>query len=315
MNFYKHHIGDYAAATAHLSFVEDAAYSRLLRIYYRDEGPLPADLKAVQRLAGARTRDEKAAVETVLEEFFSLAGDGWHSKRCDEEIAEQRDHAEERDERKAHETERKRRYRKRRSELFEALRAQGLVPAFDTPIEELEALASRVPETSCPTGQVQGRPENGTAIQKPEARSTTPESTERTEESQSARALNEPPTPIDPTAAGRACLAMRRAGLMQTNPSHPSLLAAIAEGATDADFEHTAREAADSGKGFAWAIATVRGRLADAKTGASSHAAPRNGARLSAADRVLANVRAAQRRDQQQGGDDPIDGEALRIAR
>lgn len=127
----------------------------------------------------------------------------------------------------------------------------------------------------------------------------------------------EPPTPIDPTAAGRACLAMRRAGVMQTNPSHPSLLAALAEGASDADFENTAREALGHSppKGFAWVIATVRGRLADAKSGATSHAAPRNGARLSAADRVLANVRAAQRRDQQQGGDDPIDGEALRIAR
>lgn len=87
MNFYKHHIGDYAAATAHLSILEDGAYSRLLRIYYRDESPLPVDLKAVQRLAGARSKDEREAVGVVLEEFFTLEGDGWHSKRADEEIA------------------------------------------------------------------------------------------------------------------------------------------------------------------------------------------------------------------------------------
>lgn len=87
VNFYKHHIGDYAAATAHLSFVEDAAYSRLLRIYYRDERALPIEPKAVQRLAGARSKDEREAVQTVLIEFFVLADDGWHSKRCDEEIA------------------------------------------------------------------------------------------------------------------------------------------------------------------------------------------------------------------------------------
>ena len=31
MNYYEHHIGDYAEATAHLTFVEDAAYSRLIR--------------------------------------------------------------------------------------------------------------------------------------------------------------------------------------------------------------------------------------------------------------------------------------------
>lgn len=87
MNFYKHHIGDYAQATAHLSFVEDAAYSRLLRKYYAEEKPLPADLKAVQRLVGARTREEREAVETVLGEFFDLQADGWHNKRADAELA------------------------------------------------------------------------------------------------------------------------------------------------------------------------------------------------------------------------------------
>lgn len=94
MNFYKHHIGDYAAATAHLSIVEDGAYSRLIRIYYRDEGPLPAELKAVQRLVSARSRDEREAVQTVLEEFFELREDGWHQARCDEELVRWRAQAE-----------------------------------------------------------------------------------------------------------------------------------------------------------------------------------------------------------------------------
>lgn len=87
MNYYEHHIGDYAEATAHLSFVEDAAYSRCIRKYYACEGPLPGDVKAVQRLVGARTRDERTAVDTVLREFFTLLDDGWHNARCDEEIA------------------------------------------------------------------------------------------------------------------------------------------------------------------------------------------------------------------------------------
>ena len=86
MNFYKHHIGDYDQATRHLSFVEDAAYCRLIRKYYADEGPLPKDLKKVQKLIAARTKEEKSAVETVLEEFFTLEEDGWHQKRCDEEL-------------------------------------------------------------------------------------------------------------------------------------------------------------------------------------------------------------------------------------
>lgn len=86
MNFYKHHIGDYAQATAHLSFIEDAAYSRLIRKYYAEEKPLPPEVKAVQRLVGARTKEEKQAVSDVLVEFFELQEDGWHSKRCDAEI-------------------------------------------------------------------------------------------------------------------------------------------------------------------------------------------------------------------------------------
>jgi uncharacterized protein YdaU (DUF1376 family) len=87
MNFYKHHIGDYDQATRHLSFVEDAAYCRLMRKCYAEEKPLPADLRQVQRLIGARTREERDAVSSVLAEFFVLESDGWRNKRCDEEIS------------------------------------------------------------------------------------------------------------------------------------------------------------------------------------------------------------------------------------
>jgi uncharacterized protein YdaU (DUF1376 family) len=91
MNYYEHHLGDYAQATAHLSFLEDAAYSRLIRKYYAQEKPLPADIPAVQRLVGARIKEEREAVEIVLREFFVLLDDGWHNRRCDEEIARYHD--------------------------------------------------------------------------------------------------------------------------------------------------------------------------------------------------------------------------------
>jgi uncharacterized protein YdaU (DUF1376 family) len=91
MNYYEHHIGDYAQATAHLTFVEDAAYSRLIRKYYAEEKPLPADLSTVQRLVGARTKEEKSAVDSVLKEFFFLEDDGWHNKRADLEILRYRE--------------------------------------------------------------------------------------------------------------------------------------------------------------------------------------------------------------------------------
>lgn len=86
VNYYKHHIGDYDSATAHLSWLEDMAYSRLLRLYYRRELPLPADLSRTCRLVRANTKQERESVASVLSEFFVLEDDGWHNARCDEEI-------------------------------------------------------------------------------------------------------------------------------------------------------------------------------------------------------------------------------------
>lgn len=93
MNFYKHHLGDYAAATAHLSWDEDQAYTRLLRAYYHTEKPIPADLKDACRLVRASSPSQRKAVETVLGEFFKMGQDGWRQKRCDEEIGQAQEQA------------------------------------------------------------------------------------------------------------------------------------------------------------------------------------------------------------------------------
>lgn len=91
VNYYEHHLGDYAAATAHLTLVEDALFSRMLRRYYLQEAPLPVEVAQVARLCGARSPDEVASTEAVLKEFFTLEADGWHNKRADEEIARYHD--------------------------------------------------------------------------------------------------------------------------------------------------------------------------------------------------------------------------------
>lgn len=88
MNHYKHHLGDYAKDTAHLSMVEDGAYSRLMRRYYSTEAPLPKEMHELYRIAGARSAAEKQAVQNVVKEFFALEPDGYHQKRIDKEIAE-----------------------------------------------------------------------------------------------------------------------------------------------------------------------------------------------------------------------------------
>lgn len=84
MNFYKHHLGDYDGHTAHLSWDEDMAYTRLLRAYYRRELPIPEG--EAYRLARANSRAQKEAVDSVLREFFDKRADGWHNKRADEEV-------------------------------------------------------------------------------------------------------------------------------------------------------------------------------------------------------------------------------------
>lgn len=86
MNYYEHHLGDYARDAGHLSMVEDGAYRRLLDVYYGREAPLPADIKECQKLARCTSAAERKAVEYVLSKFFKLEADGYHQKRCDEEI-------------------------------------------------------------------------------------------------------------------------------------------------------------------------------------------------------------------------------------
>jgi uncharacterized protein YdaU (DUF1376 family) len=90
MNYYPFHIGDYASATRHLSWDEDAAYRRLLDIYYTTERPLPAEMRAIFRLALASTDEHREAIETVVNEFFELTDEGWVNSRADVEIAAMR---------------------------------------------------------------------------------------------------------------------------------------------------------------------------------------------------------------------------------
>ena len=88
MNFYPFHIGDYAAHTRHLSFMEDLAYRRLIDQYYLDECPLKGDPSFIARRIGMS--DFSSDVQYILEMFFEKIDDLWVSKRCDDEIAKYR---------------------------------------------------------------------------------------------------------------------------------------------------------------------------------------------------------------------------------
>jgi uncharacterized protein YdaU (DUF1376 family) len=138
MNFYKHHLGDYDGATAHLTWDEDMAYTRLLRTYYRREAPIPA--AEAYRLVRASSKAQREAVDSVLGEFFSKGEGGWRNKRADEEIAEYHESEEGRATKRENEKDRQRLHRARRKDLFEALRRHDRIPSWDTTTDELETM-------------------------------------------------------------------------------------------------------------------------------------------------------------------------------
>lgn len=86
MNYYPHHIGDYLRDTSHLSLLEHGAYRRMLDLYYASEKPLPLDNDGLCRLIQAKSKLERDAVATVLQEFFLRSQDGWRNARADLEI-------------------------------------------------------------------------------------------------------------------------------------------------------------------------------------------------------------------------------------
>lgn len=67
--------------------LEDAAYRRMLDLYYAAEKPLPINRQGIYRLVRARSKTEQLAVDVVLGEFFTESEQGWRNARADAEIA------------------------------------------------------------------------------------------------------------------------------------------------------------------------------------------------------------------------------------
>lgn len=174
MNYYDHHIGDYDSETAHLSWLEDMAYTRLLRLYYRKESPIPADLKEACRKVRAASKAEKQAVEAVLNEFFDLQEDGWHQKTCDENIAAYLAGEPEREAKKANEEIRLKRHRDERAALFQELTSAGLHAAWNIGIKELRDMVKSISATPAITRPATAPATPATATQTPDTNTHTP---------------------------------------------------------------------------------------------------------------------------------------------
>lgn len=88
-NWYPRYYGDYMRDTSHLTLAEHGAYTVILDHYYATGRPLPDDSTAIMRICRAFTDAEQAAVNSVLGQFFTRNGDGYHNRRADAEITKE----------------------------------------------------------------------------------------------------------------------------------------------------------------------------------------------------------------------------------
>lgn len=80
---------DFDADTGHLTFAEDGAYNRLLRLAWRcPEAKMPNDLDWICRKVRAVSSEDRALIEAVLAEFFTRKGGKVFSARLHREWVE-----------------------------------------------------------------------------------------------------------------------------------------------------------------------------------------------------------------------------------
>lgn len=329
MIYFEMYPGDYLKDTTRLSLTDHGVYFKLMLAYYSEEQALPESLAELYVIASAITTADKAAVKKVAERYFPVAEDGLrHSKRCDEQIATAQARIAEgqgrREDRRNSEAERQARTRARRTMMFEDLRNVGVVPDGMSTMAELKALhvthvtgdervtldaLSRV--TSHGESRVTGGVNTGvnTGNQTPGPNTSTPDTSLHAQGSLGGV-----------TDAGRACLLMRKAGCHTTNPSHPDLIAAIAEGVTPEALANTVAEGLSRSppiaNPFPWAIRTARNRHAEgpAPTNTNTNTGgPNANPQLGSADHVAEQRRKFELRTAAGGvggsGGDVIDAE------
>ena len=86
MNKYFHHIGDFNAATKHLTRQEASIYLDLIHRYYDQEEPIMLDISLLARKLmrrGEEAKDIEPIITTVLDEFFIKTDEGYFNERCE----------------------------------------------------------------------------------------------------------------------------------------------------------------------------------------------------------------------------------------
>ena len=317
MNYYEHHIGDYIKATAHLSMLEDAAYRRLIDAYYTKEAPLPADRKACHRLARATSKPERDAVDTILDEFFILADDGWHQSRCDEELAKYIEKRPAAEEKRENDKERQRRARERRKQLFEELSIHGINMPWNATTEMLQAELSRVTSGDASQHVTEPVTRYNTATQSPVPSPQSPDI--KTSSSESSVPGTEPPAESQPpenaTRKGLLCRQLRTLGIDAA--PHLQGWAELLPAYSDAEILAAAEQAREKKPGERLHLNYLLPILRDRKAptpGATASTSSRK-SRIDSYAAQAAAARGEHGTENRPDGDDRIiDGEVVRVA-
>jgi uncharacterized protein YdaU (DUF1376 family) len=287
MNYYPFHIGDYASATRHLSWDEDAAYRRLLDTYYTTEKPLPLEMRQIYRLVVATTDAQREAVRVVLEEFFEKTDEGWVNRRAETEILSMREKQEKQRERVNKRWEKYRESQRSApgdTEVYTADSHENVIG--NTAVQKPDTAVSEkrtdvIPPTPTPTPipiktpHTPCSPKGGRTVARKPASARVGDSGHDPGKSDPDPERPPDDPPPKPTQTGEICVAVRAEGVPDANPQHPKLLALIAAGAEIGEFVDAARAARARGKNFAYLLGIVEGRRRDAaEIAANARASP-----------------------------------------
>lgn len=216
MNYYERHLGDYAKNTGHLSMLEHGAYTLLLDRYYSTEAGIPAD--QAHRIARARTKEEKDAVDSVLNEFFFIEDGIWKNKRAEEVIQKYIESIPNAQAKKENQRERQKRARERREQLFERARSLGITLPYNATTTHIETLLSRHAKEVNHSDVTHHVTRDDTATQSPDTNNQTP-------------VINPPYPPCGDNRAKPSDLsiAFRSFGI-QAQPADPKIIALAEQG-------------------------------------------------------------------------------------
>lgn len=226
MNYYERHLGDYAKDTAHLSIMEHGVYTLLLDRYYSTEQGIPE--AQAHRISRARSKEEKQAVDAVLDEFFTLINGIWINNRVEEEITKAQSKI------KTAQENGKRGGRPKKNQNETNKKPTGFSTGFEN---ETQVKAHQTPDT----------------------RHQSPVSFNKTH----TENLNV----VGDLQPGRVCEFLTEQGIVHTNPMHADLIQALQAGAIMSDFSFAATEAKNKNakNPFPYTLKIVLGIIEDRK--------------------------------------------------